>query len=239
MIAAVVNPPVWIELPAIIAGALAGALFAQKRGLDVAGIFALAVVSGLGGGMLRDVLLARIPLALEEPKYLLAVAGAALVGGFFAQAANRLTFLMTTIDAVALGLFSVIGAQSAVLADLPIPSAIMLGTITGIGGGLLRDVLVGDVPPRTLRRGAPYASAAFLGASLYLGLTSGFDVNRVIAQIAAVILVCLVRGVALWRGWEAPGPRDLTPTFLRVEREEDPPDPHPETEGGMNSSPKD
>ncbi len=75
MNAAVVNPPVWIELPAIIAGALAGALFAQKRGLDVIGILALAIVSGLGGGMLRDVLLARIPLRSEEPRYLVAVAG--------------------------------------------------------------------------------------------------------------------------------------------------------------------
>jgi uncharacterized membrane protein YeiH len=138
--------------------------------------------------------------------------------------------LMQLVDAVALGLFSVIGAQSAILADLPIPSAMMLGTITGIGGGLLRDVLVGDVPPQTLRRGAPYASAAFLGASLYLGLTIGLDVSKVIAQISAVILVCLVRGVALWRGWEAPSPRDITPTFLRTERSEEAPDAHPETE---------
>jgi len=225
----IVNPPVWIELPAIIAGALAGALFAQKRGLDVIGILALAIVSGLGGGMLRDVLLARIPLALEEPRYLAAVAGAAVLGAFFAQAANRMQPLMQLVDAVALGLFSVIGAQSAILADLPVPSAMMLGTITGIGGGL-RDVLVGDVPPQTLRRGAPYASAAFLGASLYLGLSLGLDVGRVIAQIAAVILVCLVRGFALWRGWEAPAPRDITPRFLRTERSGEAPDPHSDTE---------
>ncbi len=226
----VVNPPVWIELPAVIAGALAGALFAQKRGLDVIGILALAIVSGLGGGMIRDVLLARIPLALQEPRYLVAVAGAAAAGAFFAQAANRMRSLMQLVDAVALGLFSVIGAASAILADLPVPSAIMLGTITGIGGGLLRDVLVGDVPPQTLRRGAPYASAAFLGASLYLGLTIGLDVARVIAQIAAVILVCLVRGIALWRGWEAPAPRDITPRFLRTERGDEAPDADPETE---------
>jgi uncharacterized membrane protein YeiH len=229
-VAAVVNPPVWIELPAIIAGALAGALFAQKRGLDVIGVLALAIVSGLGGGMLRDVLLARIPLALEEPMYLVAVGATAIVGGFFAQAANRMRFLMQTIDAVALGLFSVVGAQRAILVDLPIASAIMLGTITGIGGGLLRDILVGDVPPRTLRRGAPYASAAFLGASLYIGLTVGLEVRRVIAQISAVVFVCLIRGVALWRGWESPAPRDFTPTFLRVEPREQAPDADAETE---------
>ena len=137
--------------------------------------------------------------------------------------------LMQLVDAVALGLFSVIGAQSAILADLPIASAIMLGTITGIGGGLLRDVLVGDVPPRTLRRGAPYASAAFLGASLYLGLTS-VSMSQGDRADRGRVLVCLVRGVALWRGWEAPAPRDITPRFLRTERTEEAPDADPETE---------
>ena len=81
--------------------------------------------------------------------------------------------------------------------------------------------------------GRPYASAAFLGASLYIGLTVGLEVRRVVAQIAAVILVCLIRGVALWRGWESPAPRDLTPTFLRVEpatSDRIGPDPETETE---------
>jgi uncharacterized membrane protein YeiH len=236
MIAAVVNPPVWIEMPAIIAGALAGALFAQKRGLDIIGILALALVSGLGGGMMRDILLARVPVALTQPRYLWTVAAAAGVGAFFAHAANRLKFAMQMVDAVSLGLFSVIGAQSAVLADLPNSSAVLLGTITGIGGGLLRDVLVGDVPPRTLRRGAPYASAAFLGASLYLGLVVGLDVRKVVAQVAAVLLVCLIRGVAVWRGWETSGPKDRTPAFLRTDRP-DPAsvsEPHP-TDAGTGS----
>src|SRR5436190_20299532 len=100
MIAAVLHPPLWIELPAVIAGALAGALFAQKRGLDIIGILALALVSGLGGGIIRDVLLSRIPLALRESWYLLAVAGAALVGAFFANAARRAKHPMLVIDAI-------------------------------------------------------------------------------------------------------------------------------------------
>lgn len=211
----VINPPVWIELPAIVAGALAGALFAQKRGLDAIGILALALVTGLGGGMLRDVLLARIPLALEEPRYLAAVAVAAIVGAFFAEAANRMRHAMVAVDALSLGLFSVIGAERALLADLPLSSAILIGTITGIGGGILRDILVGDVPPRTLRRGAPYASASFVGSSLYVGLVAGLDVPEFTAQLATVALVCLIRGLSLWRGWETPGTPDLTPGFLR------------------------
>jgi uncharacterized membrane protein YeiH len=218
LIGVVLQPPLWIELPAVIAGALAGALFAQKRGLDVIGVLALALVSGLGGGMLRDVLLARVPLALQDSWYLWAVAGAALVGAFFAQVVNRMRFGMLLVDAVSLALFSVIGAQGGLSKGLPIPAAILLGTITGVGGSVLRDVLVGETPPRMLRRGPPYASAAFLGAALYVGLVAGLDFRKVIAQILAVVLILFVRGVARGRGWESPEPRDLTPSILREKR---------------------
>ena len=221
MIGAVLQPPLWIELPAVIAGALAGALFGQKRGLDVIGILALALVSGLGGGILRDVLLSRVPLALQDPWYLWVVAAAALLGAFFAQVVNRLRFGLLLVDAVSLALFSVIGAQGGLSAGLPIPAAILLGTITGVGGSVLRDVLVGETPPRMLRRGPPYASAAFLGAALYVGLVAGLDVRKVVAQLLAVVLILLVRGVAQWRGWESLEPRDLTPSVLRDKREDE------------------
>jgi uncharacterized membrane protein YeiH len=221
VIGAVLQPPLWIELPAVIAGALAGALFGQKRGLDVIGILALALVSGLGGGILRDVLLSRVPLALQDPWYLWVVAAAALLGAFFAQVVNRLRFGLLLVDAVSLALFSVIGAQGGLSAGLPIPAAILLGTITGVGGSVLRDVLVGETPPRMLRRGPPYASAAFLGAAMYVGLVTGLDVRKVVAQLLAVVLILLVRGVAKWRGWESLEPRDLTPSVLRDKRQDE------------------
>ncbi|MGH2637153.1 MAG: trimeric intracellular cation channel family protein, partial [Actinomycetota bacterium] len=153
------------------------------------GILALALVSGLGGGIIRDVLMARVPLALREPWYLWSVAGATLVGAFFAQAAWRLRLAMHVVDSVALGLFSVIGAQGGLSARLPIPSAILLGTVTGVGGSVLRDLLVGEVPPRMLRRGPPYASAAFLGSALYVGLVGGADVRKVWAQLVVVAMI--------------------------------------------------
>jgi uncharacterized membrane protein YeiH len=193
MIGAVLQSPLWIELPAVVAGALAGALFAQERGLDVIGVLALGLVSGLGGGLLRDVLLSRVPLALQDSWYLWAVAIAALVGAFFAQAVNRLRFGM-----------------------------LLVGTITGVGGSVLRNLLVGEAPPRMLRRGPPYASAAFLGAAVYVGLVAGLDVRKVVAQILTVLLILFVRGIARWRGWQSPEPRDLTPAVLREKGEESP-----------------
>ncbi|MGH2677269.1 MAG: trimeric intracellular cation channel family protein [Actinomycetota bacterium] len=215
MAEAVLQPPPWVELPAVVAGALAGALFAQRRGLDVIGVLALALVSGLGGGILRDVLLARIPLALQESWYLLTVAAAAMVGAFFAEAANRMRLALLAIDAISLGLFTVVGVQGGLSAGLPAPTAILLGIITGVGGSVLRDVLVGETPPRMLRRGPPYASAAALGAVVYVGLVVGLDVRQLVAQVTAVIVVCLVRGVASWRNWGTPEPHDLTPRLLR------------------------
>ena len=211
----VLQPPVWIEMPAIVAGALAGALYAQRRGLDLTGVVALSLVSGLGGGILRDVLLARIPLALRDPKYLLAVAVSAAVGAFFAEVVNRMRHALALIDAVSLGLFSVIGAQGALTVGLPMTSAVLLGTITAIGASVCRDVLMGDLPPRMLRRGAPYASAAFVGTIVYIGLAHGTNSPETLAEVPAVAIVLLIRGISLWRGWESPTARDLTPAFLR------------------------
>jgi uncharacterized membrane protein YeiH len=215
MLAAVVNPPAWIEVPAIVAGALAGALFAQRRGLDLTGILAIAIVSGLGGGITRDVLLARVPLALRQPRYLVAVAVATLAGAYLAEAAKRLRLALLLIDAVALGLFCVIGAQSALLVDLPPLSAVLLGTITGIGGSVLRDLLTGETPPHALRRGPPYASVAALGAGIYVALVDGLDASKVLAQLVVVVTVCGIRGIAAWRGWGSPRPIDVTPRVLR------------------------
>lgn len=228
MIAAVVDPPLWIELPAVVVGALAGALFAQRRGLDMIGILALALVSGLGGGLIRDVMLARVPLALRDAWYLWCVLGAALVGAFFAQAARRMRLAMHIVDTVSLALFCVIGAQGGLTAQLPIPSAIFLGAVTGVGGSVLRDVLVGETPPRMLRRGPPYASAALAGATAYVALVAGFGARKWMAQIVAVILVCLVRVLAIRRGWETIEPPDLTPAALRpVEADDQPTPPDP------------
>jgi len=229
--ASVIHPPLWIEMPAVIAGALAGGLFAQRRGMDIIGILGLAVINGIGGGMLRDIMLAREPLALQEPRYLAAVVVAAGVAAFFAHAVRRVRFAMVAIDTISLGLFTVIGAQSAILADLPVPSAIFLGMITGIGGGLLRDLFSGELPPESFRRGPPYASASLLAATLYVGLVQGLDTPKGVAQVAAVLLVCVIRAVAIWRGWQSPRALDITPEFLRP-----PPEPGEDAGGGADAT---
>lgn len=211
----VVNPPLWIELSAIVAGALSGAVFAARRGLDLIGVLAIALVVGLGGGMIRDILLASVPAALTDPAYLAAVVGAAVVGAFFASAVRLLRWPMIGIDSLSLGLFAVIGTQKALSSGLPPASAVMLGVITGIGGSLLRDLFTGVTPPGAFQRGSPYASVAALAAVVYVVLVRVFDVQKLAAEIVAIGIVLLVRSVAIWRGWTTPGPVDLTPGPLK------------------------
>jgi len=223
--ASVVNPPLWIELAAIVAGALAGSIFATRRGLDVVGVIAVAIVTGLGGAMIRDILLASIPAALTEPIYLLAVVIAATVGAFFGGAVAWLRWPMAGIDSLSLGLFAVVGTQKALSADLPEASAILLGVITGIGGSLLRDLFTGRTPPEAFQRGAPFASAALLAAGTYALLVRGIGTSKLVAEIVAIGLVILLRSAAAWRGWDTPTPRDLTPERLQRRRDEGEPGP--------------
>jgi uncharacterized membrane protein YeiH len=215
MESALVTPPLWIELTTIVAGALAGAAFAATKGLDVVGLGAMAVVGGLGGGMIRDIMLGTVPLALTNPVYLYTVAGAAVFGMFFGSAVERLHLLLAGISTISLGLFTVVGASRALLLDLPNGSAVLVGMVTGVGGGILLDVLVGDVPPNAFRRGAPFATAALAGAVLYVALTELTTLSNNLIAVCAVALVVVVRGVGIWRGWVTPGPIDLTPKDLR------------------------
>jgi uncharacterized membrane protein YeiH len=211
----VINPPLWIELSAVVVGAIAGALFATRRGLDLVGVLAVAIVAGLGGGMIRDLLLSTVPAALTDPAYLVAVVIAAVVGAFFASAIHWLRWPMNGLESLSLGLFAVIGTQKALSAGLPVAAAILLGVITGIGGSLLRDLFTGVIPPEAFQRGSPFASVAALAAATYVFLVRGLHVQKVTAEIAVIVLVVLVRSVAIWRGWTSPAATDLTPRKLR------------------------
>ena len=218
-----VTPPLWIELTTIVSGALAGAVYGATRGLDAVGLGAMAVVGGLGGGLIRDIMLGTVPLALLNPVYLYTVAGAAVFGMFFGSAVERVRIVLATVSTVSLGLFTVVGASRALLLDLPLGSAVLVGLVTGIGGGIMLDMIVGDFPPRVFRRGAPFATAALVGAIVFVALTELTDLGTDLIAIACVFLVAAVRGLGIWRGWVTPGPIDLTPKELRRQRPEPPP----------------
>ena len=194
-----------LDLVGIFVFAVTGALVAVRKNLDIFAALVLAGVTGLGGGFLRDVLIdATPPAALTDWRYLLVPVAAGLLTFAFHPAIGRLERLVTVFDAVGLALFCVTGALKAVEYGLgPVPAALM-GMVTGIGGGMMRDVLAGHVP--VVFEGNLYATPALSGAVVAV-LLDRTDLP-VMVVAAAGFSTCLVwRLLALVRGWSAPLPR--------------------------------
>ena len=192
------------DLAGIFVFAISGALVAVRKELDVFGVLVLAGVTGLGGGLIRDVLIdATPPAALDDWRYLLVPVVAGLLTFFFHPAVGRVERQVAIFDAFGLALFCVTGALKALEVGLgPLPAALM-GMVTGIGGGMLRDLLTGRVP--VVFRGELYATPALAGAALAVtGETLG---QPVLVSALAGGGVCLVwRLLAMWRQWQAPLP---------------------------------
>ena len=210
--------PVWFEVAAIFAGALAGGMTAVRLRFDVTGVMVLAVVNGLGGGIIRDMLLQDYGVfAIDQPRALWAVVAAALVAMFFFSAASKIRPALAVIEAFSLALFCLVGSDKALVAGLTIVPAIMLGTVTAVGGGMIRDVLC-DREPEILRRGSLSATAALAGSTTYVLLVSWLNITKFPAMVAAGVVAMILRVGSLWLGWESPEPFDLTPAVTSVPR---------------------
>jgi uncharacterized membrane protein YeiH len=199
-----------LDLVGIFVFAISGGLVAVRKDLDIFGVLVLAGTTGLGGGFLRDVLIGALPpAALADWRYLIVPVTAGLVTFWFHPAIGRRERVINVFDAAGLALFCVTGAVKALAFGLgPVPAA-LLGMLTGIGGGILRDILAGRVP--IVLRGELYATPALVGAAIaVVGTEMGLAVG-VVAVPAA--LVCLLwRLLALRRGWQAPRPTSSAST---------------------------
>jgi uncharacterized membrane protein YeiH len=177
--------------------AVSGALAAGRKRLDLLGVVVLALVTAIGGGTIRDVLLDRHPLFwLVDPAYLVVIVGAALGTVAYARFWPAPEVALLVADALGLALFSVAGAQVAESAGVGAAGGIVLGTITGAAGGVVRDVLSAEVP-LVLRRGNLYASAAIAGTAVYFALQT-LGVERVAATVVGMAVVALLRLAAIW-----------------------------------------
>jgi uncharacterized membrane protein YeiH len=168
---------------------LSGGLAGVRAKLDVFGVFVLAAVVGLAGGIIRDILIGVRPVAFRDWEYL-AVAGAAgLVVVVAHPVLENLRRPIDVMDAAGLSLFSVTGAVAALGAGIGAPEAVVLGALSGIGGGVLRDVLLGDVPV-VLRRGL-YAVPALVGATILVIAYRAGEQGIAFAIFAASACFCL------------------------------------------------
>jgi uncharacterized membrane protein YeiH len=201
--------PSAVDLAAIVVGALTGGLLAAREGFAVSGVLLLAVSGGLGGGLIRDVLLADgPPVALTNTAYLPTVAVTAAVTFYFSGWLSRLTQLLVVLDAITLGFFTVIGAQKAQLAGLPSASVVFIGTVTAVGGAVIRDVLLAQ--RADIVQPGPYnAVAALLGATALTVLAGPAGLPPLPVATITIVLVAALRVLSVWRGWEAPVALDL------------------------------
>jgi uncharacterized membrane protein YeiH len=206
----VLTLPTAVDLTAVVVGALSGATIAARQHMAVTGVLVMAFGTGLGGGLIRDVLLARgTPVALTSHLYLPTVTITAAVAFFFAETLSRLTPILLGLDALSLGLFTVIGAEKAQLAHLPFGSVIFFGVVTAVGGSVIRDVFLNE-PLDIMQPGPINALAALIGASVLALLAGPLDAPRVLTETVTIAVTFALRLLALVRRWQAPVALDLS-----------------------------
>lgn len=179
--------------------AISGTLAAGRKSLDWLGVAVIAVVTAIGGGTLRDVLLDRHPIFwIADPTYLLVILGATAFTLVYVQLRIPAPRALFVADALGLAFFTIGGVQIAQQAGLAGLLAVLMGVITGVAGGMMRDVLCAEIP-LILRRGQLYATSAIVGATLYL-LLERAGVTRDAASLAGMATIVVVRLAAiLWR----------------------------------------
>lgn len=196
-----------VDIFGIFVGSATGALVGLRYRYDIMGLWFLALVTGLGGGIIRDVMLPLgPPLALTNPFYLPTVIVAASAVALWGSHINQLKRAITLFDAIALSNFAVAGALRAFDADLSYWSAILLGIITAVGGGIIRDMMTG-VTPAIFQRAELYGLAA-LGACLTVVVLRYSGLDREFIVLAGVGVGVFLRLGSLKWGWMSWAPKD-------------------------------
>jgi len=191
-----------LNLVGTFAFGLTGGILAVRKKMDLFGVLVLSVATGLGGGIMRDIILGHVPpTTLVDWRYLAAAGVAGLLVFFDFRQIVKWNRFVTAFDAAGLAIFTVTGTTIALAAQLnPVPAA-LLGMLTGIGGGALRDILAAEAP--LVLRSEVYAVASLLGA-IIITLANQAGVLGTPAEILAALATFVLRMVSVWRGWKIP-----------------------------------
>lgn len=194
-----------LDLVGTFAFGLNGALTAVRATrLDVVGVVALGMITALGGGVIRDVLIGAIPPAtFQDWRYFTLAVGGGLLAFALSKWLDRLETPITVLDAVGLSAFAVIGASKALAFGLGIAPAVLLGMVTGVGGGTIRDTLIRRIP--SVLRSDLYAIPALVGAAITVGAVQT-GVYGLPAALVAVAVCFVIRMLGVHFGLHAPGP---------------------------------
>jgi uncharacterized membrane protein YeiH len=190
-----------IDFAGVAVFAVSGALAAGRKALDLLGVVVIATVAAIGGGTLRDVLLDRSVFWIVQPNYLYVILGAALATVAWTRRFPPPDRALAVADALGLAFFTISGAQIAEGLEHSGVVVVLMGALTGVAGGALRDLLSGEIPI-ILRKGQIYATAAIAGAVVYLALQAVTD--RALAAGAGMACVAAIRLGAIAWNWTLP-----------------------------------
>jgi len=187
-----------IDLLGVTVFAVSGALAAGRKRLDLLGVVVIATVTAIGGGTTRDLLLDRHPVFwVADPSYLVVITAAALLTVVYARWRRPPEEALAVADAFGLAFFVVSGAGIAQQLELPAISVAVMGVMTGVAGGVIRDVLTNEIP-MILQRGDLYATAAITGVVVYLSLVALGAPYLASSVIAMAVIVALRLAAIVW-----------------------------------------
>ncbi len=202
--------PLPVDLAAVGIGAVQGAVFgnrmARERHIDLVGIASIGIATGVGGGMLRDLLLETQVAALGSNRYLATAVLAALVGMLFADLVNRMELAVVAIDAASLGIWAAVGTYKANGFGLGVVPSVFVGVIACTGGTIIRDLLL-RTEVSVVRVGSFYSIAALGGSTTFLAVERLSD--SATAAVAAILVTFGLRMLAYFFGWRTPRSRAL------------------------------
>ncbi len=192
----------WLDLLGTFVFAISGALAASRQNMDIFGFSVLALMPAVGGGTVRDLVIGRTPVFwIQDNAYVVVALVAAVLVFFTARRIRSRHDLLVWMDAVGLALFAVLGSQIALAHGTSALVATMMGVVTAVTGGMLRDIICNEIPLILSRE--IYATAAFTAAILYV-LAVSFGVPAGVAMILGIVAGFAVRGTAIVRNLSFP-----------------------------------
>jgi uncharacterized membrane protein YeiH len=198
--------PLYLDWLAVFAWALSGAIVGVKKGFDEVGVFVIALVSAFGGGIIRDGLfLNQPPVVGTNPTYLLIVTVSVFVILLLGRFLLRLLYLdkvIGYIDAIGTPAFCIVGMQLALQADYPLPGVVLLGVISGTGGGILRDVFTAEVPA-LVQPGQFSTLYVLVACILFLVLELMLKMDAAWAGWITIAAFFLARMITIQRNWKS------------------------------------
>lgn len=199
----------------VIVGGITGALFACDRDLDIVGAVTLGLMTGYGGGVVRDILLSNHGFYFMQHADLVLIAAAICAFVFFFQGIfKHLDATVFFADALSVGLFALAGASKAISCDVGFVYAVLLGAITAVGGGAIRDVCVGEVPG-VFKESNFYAVAGLGGSFAYVAAVE-LGSPSLVASLLCVFTVVALRYWSVYFDWRTSAATDLTPVLSRT-----------------------